>query len=62
MKGNFQVRFLEGWPPAMGAGYSAEMVARGTTFPPTGLLDRNDFRFARLHQESGRAVVLSVIA
>jgi hypothetical protein len=23
MKGNFQVRFLEGWPPAMGAGYSA---------------------------------------
>jgi hypothetical protein len=24
MKGNFQVRFLEGWPPAMGAGYSAE--------------------------------------
>jgi hypothetical protein len=23
MKGNFQVRFLEGWPPATGAGYSA---------------------------------------
>ena len=23
MKGNFQVRFLEGWPPAMGAGHSA---------------------------------------
>jgi hypothetical protein len=27
MKGNFQVRFLEGWPPAMGAGYSAEIRA-----------------------------------
>lgn len=25
MKGNFQVRFLEGWPPAMGAGYSADI-------------------------------------
>jgi hypothetical protein len=24
MTGNCQVRFLEGWPPAMGAGYSAE--------------------------------------
>jgi hypothetical protein len=23
MTGNCQVRFLEGWPPAMGAGYSA---------------------------------------
>src|SRR5260370_621058 len=28
MKGNFQVRFLEGWPPAMGAGYSATMAER----------------------------------
>jgi hypothetical protein len=28
MKGNFQVRFLEGWPPAMGAGYSATMAGR----------------------------------
>jgi hypothetical protein len=27
MKGNFQVRFLAGWHPAMGAGYSAEMRA-----------------------------------
>ena len=24
MKGSFQVRFLEGWPPAMGAGHSAD--------------------------------------
>jgi len=27
MKGNFQVRFLEGWPPAMGAGHSAAKMA-----------------------------------
>jgi hypothetical protein len=26
MKRKFQVRFLEGWPPAMGAGYSAEQM------------------------------------
>jgi hypothetical protein len=26
MTGNCQVRFLEGWPPAMGAGYSAEQM------------------------------------
>jgi hypothetical protein len=28
MTGNCQVRFLEGWPPAMGAGYSATMAGR----------------------------------
>src|SRR5439155_17820372 len=26
MTGNCQVRFLEGWPPAMGAGYSAHRI------------------------------------
>jgi hypothetical protein len=29
MTGNCQVRFLEGWPPAMGAGYSAEFLRSG---------------------------------
>ena len=37
MKGNFQVRFLEGWPPAMGAGYSAVRSSGSRNSPDRSL-------------------------